>query len=112
MRGQLDRRNSFRLSDKSESNAFPLGEVVTLISFNEQLDNAGLDYSARDRNVNGVGALKNDWYLAAGGKKPFEQKIDASAFAFHQLYVVENAGEGIIPAAALVKNILRSDTDG
>jgi hypothetical protein len=49
--------------------------------------------------------------VMTAGEEPFEEQVDAAALALHQLHVVEDAREAIVPAPARVKDVPRCDAD-
>jgi hypothetical protein len=54
-----------------------LGELVPLVGFDEQLDDAGLHDAARDRHVDRVGPFGDNRHLASRREQMFEEKIES-----------------------------------
>lgn len=50
--------------------------------------------------------------LATRREQTLEEQIDAAALPLHQFEVVEDVREPVVPAAALVEDVLRRDADG
>jgi hypothetical protein len=61
--------------------------------------------------TDGVGPLADGRHAAPGRKQPLEEHVDAAALALHQFEVMEDARETIVPAAALMEDVLRRHAD-
>lgn len=106
---ELDRQHSFGLRDEPERDALPLSEGVTTVSLDEQSDDTGLDHTARNGDMDGVGSLDDGRDLAATREQPLEEQVDAAPFALHQLQIVKDARHTVVPATARVEDVLRRD---
>ena len=88
------------LAEQAQRDALALAELVALVGLGDESDDARVHHTPRDRHVHRVRALGDGRRGPPAGEQAVVHQVEAAALALHQLQVVEDAGEAVVPPAA------------
>lgn len=102
---ELGRRHRLALPQEAEGDPLALSELVPLVRLADEPDDVGVDDPPLYDDVHRVDALGHRRGRPPAREETIVHEIEPAALALHELEVVEDPGEAVVPASARMENV-------